>query len=94
VTTEITTGDQAETLPQSLTHDLQTVLVELSRWGRVSVFQMTNGDWVCKVEATVTPIGARFEVLSEFAGHKTPLAAVMLCRARLLAAIKAIRVAP
>lgn len=68
---------------------LEDILLELSRFGQARLHQFKDGEWSCAVDANITPIGAKFEVRSEFT-CKTPTAAAVQCRERLHAAIKAL----
>jgi hypothetical protein len=70
---------------------LESVLLDLARYGRPRLGQYgSDGDWHCSIEVTVSPVGAQFEVRSEFKNLKTPLAAASQCRDRLRAALKAL----
>lgn len=71
------------------TETLEDVLLELAKWGKPRVTMPSDKGWYSTVEVNITPIGAKFDVASEF-GMATPLAAALQCRERLLAAVKAI----
>lgn len=71
------------------TESLEDVLLELSKWGQPRVSQFKDGEWACTVDANITPLGAKFEVRSDFS-CKTPTQAALQCRERLLASIKII----
>lgn len=68
---------------------LEDVLLELAKWGCPYLHCHRDGEWSARVDANITPLGAKFEVRSEFT-HKTPMTAALQCRERLLAAVKTI----
>jgi len=68
---------------------LEDVLMQLAKWGRPRVTMPNDKGWYSTVEVNITPIGAKFDVASEF-GMATPLAAALQCRERLLAAVRSI----
>ena len=84
-----------KTQPEAATSDtLQDVLVDLARYGQPRVGQYgKDGTWHCTVEANITPVGAKFEVRSDYK-HTTPMHAALLCRERLVAAIAALGAKP
>lgn len=63
--------------------DLATILVELSKYGKVRLGQYSTSGWHCGIEVFVTGKGLAVEVKSEF-GHKHPMDAAMECSARLV----------
>lgn len=70
-------------------NDLETVLMQLTEYGKPSVVKMTDG-WWCRVELEGFSKGTSFEVRSEL-DSATPLAAAMQALERIkdtLAAIK------
>jgi hypothetical protein len=75
--------------PQPIGESLEDVLMQLAKWGRPRVTMPNDKGWYSTVEVNITPIGAKFDVASEF-GMATPLAAALQCRERLLAAVKSI----
>lgn len=75
--------------PQPIGESLEDVLLELAKWGKPRVTMPSDKGWYSTVEVNITPIGAKFDVSSEF-GMATPLAAALQCRERLLASVKAI----
>lgn len=82
--------DSAHTEHQAATpttNDLQSVLLELARYGKPRVGMYIDRGWHCSMDVCITPIGAKFEVRSDFT-HKTPIEAAIACRDRLMAAIK------
>ena len=69
---------------------LEDVLLELAKWGKPRVGQYgCDGTWNCGLEVNITPIGAKFEVRSDFK-QTTPLAAALQCRENLREAVKKI----
>lgn len=78
----------AET-PAPAGESLEDVLLQLAKWGKPRVTMPSDKGWYSTVEVNITPIGAKFDVASEF-GMATPLAAALQCRERLLAAVKSI----
>lgn len=69
---------------------LEAVLLELAKWGKPRVGQYGNdGTWNCNLEVSITPIGAKFEVRSDFK-QTSPLAAALQCRENLREAVKTI----
>lgn len=69
---------------------LEDVLLELAKWGRPRVGQYgSDGTWNCNLDVSITPIGAKFEVRSDFK-QTTPLAAALQCRENLREAVKKI----
>ena len=80
---------RSEDAAQPQATDLQGVLLELAKWGQPRVGQFKDGEWHCTVDANITPLGAKFEVRSEYS-CKTPTEAALQCRERLLAAVKTI----
>lgn len=73
-------------------HDLCELLMEMSRWGRPRL-GMYNDAWHCNIEVNVAMVGAKFEVSSDFK-QATPIAAFLMCRERLHAALKNLGVKP
>lgn len=79
----------AET-PTATSESLEDVLMELAKWGKPRVGQYgSDGTWNCNLEVSITPIGAKFEVRSDFK-QNTPLAAALQCRDNLREAVQAI----
>lgn len=73
-----------------ITEDLESVLMDLARYGRPRIGQYGDDNtWNCTIEASISPIGAKFEVRSDFK-QTTPLAAALQCRDRLREAVKAL----
>ena len=68
---------------------LEDIIMDLAKWGRPSLMQHRDGDWSCGVEVNVTPVGAKFDVRSDFK-HGTPSEAAAVCRDRLLKALDAL----
>lgn len=65
--------------------DLEAILVELSRFGRVWLF--TSDDrWISKIEVNMTIAGASFELHCD-RKQKTPMASVLVLRERLMDAL-------
>ena len=76
--------------PQPMGETLEDVLLDLAKWGSPRVGQYsTDGTWNCNLEVNITPIGAKFEVRSDFK-QTTPLAAALQCRENLREAVKTI----
>ena len=76
--------------PQSIGESLEDVLLELAKWGKPRVGQYGSDEtWNCNLEVSITPIGAKFEVRSDFK-QTTPLAAALQCRENLREAVKTI----
>jgi hypothetical protein len=69
--------------------DLQSVLLDLDRFGDVSLSRLRAYGWWCRIEVRTTALGAEFKVGSEMK-HPTPLAAAFECRERLRAALATI----
>ena len=86
--TSATAPAPAET-PQPAGETLEDVLMELAKWGCPRLHCHRDGEWSAMVDANITPLGAKFEVRSEFS-CKTPTQAALQCRERLLAAVKTI----
>ena len=87
---ELATGTERPTPryePQG--ESLEDILLDLARWGCPYVHCHRDGEWSVKVDANITPLGAKFEVRSEFS-CKTPTQAALQCRERLLEAVKMI----
>lgn len=76
-------------IPQAVGENLESVLLDLAKWGKPRVSMVNSRGWFASVEVNITPTGAKFDVSSEF-GMATPLAAVLQCRERLMASVKAI----
>ena len=72
-----------EAAPKS--NRLEDLLMQLDAYGNPYVHRGDNG-WHVKVQASVAPVGARFEVSSEF-GMATPTLAAQQCLDRLRAAV-------
>lgn len=69
---------------------LEDVLMDLAKWGSPRVGQYgSDNTWHCHIEVNITPIGAKFEVKSDFK-RTTPMEAALQCRENLHAAVKAI----
>ncbi len=69
---------------------LEDVLTDLARYGRPRVGMYSDdGTWLCAMDVNISPIGAKFEVRSDFK-QTTPMAAAQQCRERLHAAIKSL----
>lgn len=77
---------QPKAVPQE---SLEDVLMDLAKWGHPRLSMPSGRGWYSTVEVIVTPVGAKFDVASEF-GMATPLEAALQCRERLMAAVKAI----
>jgi hypothetical protein len=75
--------------PAPAGESLEDVLLELAKWGCPYLHCHRDGEWSARVDANITPLGAKFEVRSEF-NCKTPMQAALQCRERLLAAVKTI----
>lgn len=85
--TDASPSQPAQALQEDL---LQTVLMDLSRFGKPKVGQYGDDNtWHCHIEANISPIGAKFEVRSDWK-QRTPLDAALQCRDRLKDAIKAL----
>lgn len=85
--TDASPPQPAEALQEDL---LQTVLLDLSRFGKPRVGQYgDDNSWYCSIEANISPIGAKFAVNSDWK-QRTPLDAALQCRDRLKDAIKAL----
>lgn len=71
---------------QQVTEDLNFELQELIKYGhpRMSHHQ---GGWYCRVEMNTNTVGAKFDIDSGF-DHPTPIAALKVCRERILNALK------
>lgn len=78
--------------PSMQHHDLNALLIELSRWGRPRL-GMYSDAWHCNIEVSVSMVGAKFDVSSDFK-QATPLAACLMCRDRLHEALKNLGVKP
>lgn len=67
--------------------NLEETLKELSRYGRVWLNMGSDlQTWSANVEVSMSIIGAKFEVRSDY-NHKTPLEAALQLRNRLLDAL-------
>lgn len=66
-------------------HDLNALLIDLSRWGKVFLMQTSRG-WRCSIEVNVNTTGVKFEVCSE-GGAETPTLATLDARDRLRVAL-------
>lgn len=71
-------------LPVNFT--LEELLTEMERFGKPRVGKYGTG-WHSNIEVSITPVGAQFEIRSDF-GLPTPLAAARECYDRLIAAMK------
>jgi len=72
--------------------DLNALLIDLSRWGKL--FLMLGGrGWRCSIEVNVNTTGAKFEVASE-GGASSPLEATLDLRDRLRVALQTLGVKP
>ena len=76
---------QTETAVEAVGHDLNALLIDLSRWGKVFLMQSNRG-WVCSIEVNVNTTGVKFEVRSE-GGAETPTLATLDARDRLRVAL-------
>ena len=65
---------------------LEDVLTELQRYGQPRLGIYSERGWHAYIEVTVTAVGARFDIRSEYS-HDTPLEAALECRKRLRAAL-------
>lgn len=82
---------EAPTLAPTGDESLEDVLIDLAKWGKPRVGQYgSDGTWHCSVEVSITPIGAKFEVRSDFE-RKSPLDAAKQCRKNLLVAVNSIK---
>lgn len=70
------------------TEQTEGILMDLAKWGRPSLMQHRDGLWSCGVEVNVTPVGAKFDVRSDF-NHASPREAAVVCRDRLHKALDA-----
>ncbi len=68
---------------------LEQLLGSLAAYGNPRIARLDSG-WFCKVDMSVLPAGASFEVSSEF-GHDSPMAAAIECEDRVHDAIDAMR---
>ena len=60
---------------------LEYLLLEMHRWGKVSLHAMNSGHWWCAIDLAFA--GAKIEVKSESNVHKTPSAATQARREKL-----------
>lgn len=65
--------------------ELESLLIELQRYGKPRVGLMSQG-WHTSVEMNTTATGVTFEARSDFT-HKTPIEAAILCRDRIRSAL-------
>jgi hypothetical protein len=77
---------QVDSTPVAQHHNLNDLLIEMSRWGRPRL-GMYGVEWHCNIEVSVNMVGAKFEVASGFK-HPTPIAALLEFRDRLNTALK------
>lgn len=69
---------------------LETLLLELSRYGQVRIGQYGSGStgWHCSLNLFVTGKGVSMEIMSEHSSaNMTPMQAAMQCSDRLVAAL-------
>ena len=76
---------QTETAVEAVEHDLNALLIDLSRWGKVFLMQSNRG-WRCSIEVNVNTTGVKFEVCSE-GGAETPTVAALDAHERLRVAL-------
>lgn len=78
----------ADIRPLSAPSTLEELIDQLTPWGKVRVGQYGHQgtNWHCSIEVHVAPVGARFEVRSDF-DHPTPALAAKVCVERLRVAI-------
>ncbi len=69
--------------------NLESILIDLSCFGRPRLCQMSDGTWFCVIEVSVSPVGAKFEVMSDFK-QPGPTAAATQCQERLRASLQAL----
>ena len=74
--------------PIQLTGDLNQLLLDTHRFGRMRVSRFSNGWYAC-IEMNTNTTGTAFEVKSNH-DHATPLEAVGECICRMNAALKAL----
>ncbi|MFJ3047031.1 hypothetical protein ACIPEN_14465 [Herbaspirillum chlorophenolicum] len=67
-------------------HDLNDLLDETTRYGRIRLMRMKDG-WYCVIEMNTNTTGTSFEVKSEF-DHGTPIEAAHCCIQRMHAALR------
>lgn len=72
------------------TESLESVLDELSKYGRPALSMLQGNGWWCRVEMNTSATGAEFKVGSE-CRHVSPIAAAVECRDRVLAAVRGMR---
>lgn len=82
------TGSKASDAVSRPTDALLDILLELERFGKPRVGFYIAG-WACTVECNITPLGAKFEVSSDY-GLKNPLIAAQQCLERTRAAVLSI----
>lgn len=70
--------------------DLQQLLLDMQRYGKPRLHCHEDGKWSCVIDVSISPVGAKFEVRSDF-DKPTPIAAAMQCNERLGAAIASLK---
>lgn len=70
--------------------DLQELLLDMQRYGRPRIHCHDDNTWSCAIDVSISPVGAKFEVRSDFK-QLTPLAATTQCNERLHAAIASVK---
>lgn len=74
------------------TVDLQQMLLDMQRYGRPRISCHSDNTWTCVLDVSISQIGAKFEVCSEFCTHTTPVSAAIQCNERVHAAIANLKV--
>lgn len=67
---------------------LETILIMLSKFGRIRLGQYATEKWHCQACLHVTVAGAKFDVDSTF-NHDTPVSAARECAERVVLAMAA-----
>ena len=73
---------------QTVPPDVESCLIQLSRYGAPILMQSNSGTWSCRVEMRVNATGVTFDVNAR--GTATPLLAAQDCYRNMIAAINTV----
>ncbi len=76
--------------PQLSQIDLQELLLDMQKYGKPRIHCHDDNTWSCAIDVNISPVGAKFEVRSDF-NQLTPVAAAIQCNERLHAAIVSVK---
>ena len=62
--------------------DLQELLLDMQKYGKPRIHCHDDNTWSCAIDVNISPVGAKFEVRSDFK-QLTPVAAAIQCNERL-----------